>query len=441
MYNTGNRSILKTVPNKPHIYTEILSSNFTVPADFPGHHIGSYPMAYGSVGNPIYTVNLATPGSGIAQPPPVFGVGSMRSHDCAYGFWRNNNPSQGTYDWVYLDAAIAASKTLGASFWYTFFGTPTWAASTLNGMNTWSDIYNKVGGCAPPAQLSYVSDFITALITRYNTGANSGSNRGIKVLEIWNEPVFKQPTTSTAAKNMFYWGSVQDMLAMSNLIYNTAKALDPGIIISSPGFSGNTYAMQWLSNQETVTSKFGYQLCDVFSIHPYNCFPTPADCANNLLEANDGGFYNQYSSTSAWPCFNFLKTAAPTMPLFYSEFGLDSANPGIHAGVATGLAVSDFLARPVSQRRGRIIRTGLVTLMQGVSNIYFYSYGSLLCGALLDNVSDGADTPTRYPIDTNGVVSGMIYLRSLAGKTITSGGYWSDGTVVANFSDGTSIRI
>lgn len=430
---------------KAELYTQMAAyATIPVPADFPGHHLGNYPVGYGTVGNPVLTRNDAAPGSGIAAQPPSFGIGSIRSHDCAYGFWRRNNPTQGTYDWSYLDLAIDDAKAKGWSFWYTLFGTPSWAASTLNAMNTWVDVYGIAGGCAPPAQMSYVTDFITALVTRYNTGANAGANRKIQTLEVWNEPVFRAPTTAGAAKPYFYWGTMAQMLAMVKAVSDAAKAVDPGIKISSPGFAGSGYAMQFLSNIDAGSGLYGHELVDIISFHPYAVFPTPYESGLNMIEGQDDSFANGQSSTGYGSVIDYLTKVAPGKPIVYSENGFDPAPPGAHtsAGVTThGVHAEWFLAQNTQYRRARVIRTGLITLLQGVKNIYFYSYGSLLCGALLPNVSDGADTPTRYDADTDGAIAGMNYLRSIAGKTITSGGYWSDGSVSATFSDGTSIRI
>jgi hypothetical protein len=415
----------------------MMSTPMVIPSDFPGLHTGNYLFTYGGIGTPDTTTNPAAPSKSFAAVAPSFDFGSMRSHDCIFGFWRRNNPSQGVYDWVYLDAAVADAKANSRSMWYTLYGTPQWAASTVNGMNTWADAYSFLGGNAPAAQLSYVTDFISALVTRYNTGANAGANRGIKVIEAWNEPDFSNPTTYVpgTTNTLFWWGSLQQLLAINKAIYDTAKAIDPGIQISAPGFTSANRAAVYFLNAESGSGKFAYEFNDIFAFHPYKLYPTPHESMKNLIDST-GDISNSYGQNACGVVMDMLRAKAPNLSYVYSEYGFDDAQLTTNT-----LPSALFLAMSSEYRKARIIRTGLISLLQGVSNIYFYAYTNLMSGAMLNNVADSRTPVNRYPADTAGVIAGMQYLRSISGKTIVSGGYWSDGSVQANFSDGTSIRI
>src|SRR5207248_8542820 len=118
-----------------------------------------------------------------------------------------------TYKWALMDGYVNAALNHGVDIIQTFYGVPQWAAAAAAVCQTLS---NAVQCSGPPANPQDLSDFVTAMVTRY-VGR-------IKYYELWNEP-----------NNLKSWNSTPAaMVPQSQTLYNIIKSIDPNSIVLTP---------------------------------------------------------------------------------------------------------------------------------------------------------------------------------------------------------------
>ena len=157
------------------------------------------------------------------SPAPTYSYGTVRSHDYRIP-WHDVHTGPGTFNWASMDNWVQTHRGHGKTLIYTLYGTPRWAAA----MPATIDAFGKPGAGGPPQTLEYLAEFVTAVVQRYNTSRD----RGIHFFEIWNEPHFQRDNKG------FWWGGPDQLAAMGRVVYQSAKRVDPGITILSPGFDG-----------------------------------------------------------------------------------------------------------------------------------------------------------------------------------------------------------
>lgn len=340
----------------------VWTGSVAVPADFVGMHFSRWPR-----GAPL-------------SPAPTYGHGLVRSHD--YGpatdaeriTWWHCHPSNGVFTWDGLDHWVNTHYNAGRALWYCIFNTPTWAAQAAYAGT--ANVYGYLGGCSPPDNLSYLSAFVTALVTRYN----SGGVRKIKYLEAWNEPTFPN-----AAPAGFFWGSAAEMAAMCRTIKTAAKAVDSGITVVSPGFTGFGHAVQVLNASDGAAGS-GRDHFDVFAHHPYTIYGLTDPLRSASVEVQ--------AFTAAVRAEMVAGGLAANFPLHGSEVGYDS-NPA--AAAITGTAPAQFASW--------LKKAGVMMAAAGWKSVCWYSHDGELIGKPSVNVD---------------VARAVAWLHdAIAGKTIT----------------------
>ena len=119
--------------------------------------------------------------------------------------WKDVNPAPGFFDFKNLDLQIAAAEAAGFKPMLVLGLTPTWAAKDPNaGDPRWG-----LGTASAPAQMSYWTDYITAVVQRY--GAR------IAAYEVWNE----------ANLQTFWAGTPQEMAQLTKSANTIIKAANP----------------------------------------------------------------------------------------------------------------------------------------------------------------------------------------------------------------------
>jgi hypothetical protein len=173
---------------------------------------------------------------GSSVPVPYQPWGLIRSWD-HWGTgditWAQLEPSQGTFTWTAMDAALnAITYSNTVAYLYCFGNGPSW-----------------VGGNAP-TNIAAWDTFITNFVTRYHTR--------IKYLETWNE---------AAAGEGFYTGTTAMLVQMEHDLYTITKSIDPTVTVLSPDATGG---------QSVVGSFFngffaaGGTNSDAIAFHGYN---------------------------------------------------------------------------------------------------------------------------------------------------------------------------
>lgn len=351
--------------------------DITIPADYVGISAARYPT------NPS---NPAAP-----DPAPAFGYGTFRVHDSAMGrfFWSRLNTANGVYDWTHADAYLPHYNALGKSIWFTLVSTPAWAAtSTAN-----TDPYGQPGGASPPASTTSVQTFLTALLTRYPY---------IKYVEIWNEPRY--------VVGSFWEGTAAQLVTHANAVYTTVKGINSSIKVLAPGLNHPTELDQFLSAQDPVSTKFGYECIDGLAFHPYEALGTVADALNYSLDP----------PRVERARLGMNKVGRPSMPLYVSEYGVSGS---VDATLAA------FLALPAADRKARIGRTLAIYAARGCQTFILYGYGWEYCGNL--------------QTDTTGVIAAVNEFHSACGKTFPAGSITvnrTTGAVTMTATDGISYR-
>jgi|HubBroStandDraft_6_1064221.scaffolds.fasta_scaffold00009_84 hypothetical protein len=285
-------------------------------------------------GNTSVAITFTAISGSTAIPPTFFALNDTNSGDnpgsdgMSYGAmshpvalaWNTIEQKQGSYDFSIFDgfAQIAPSYTASdgskvAILVLTLGLTPPWATS--NPASCWTPEGSDISGCTdPPASnnLSYWTDFITALVNHYN--GNTAPH--IRYYEIWNE----------ASSDVYFTGTPQQLATLATAAYPILKQ-DPNSLVITPSMVGNG------SSPTSSTSVFlaeflaaGGNQADIASFHGYlapmdtSPFPLPgegctgSECNGSIIALADGFrlTYNQNGMQGK--------------PLFDTEGGLAGVN-------------------------------------------------------------------------------------------------------------------
>lgn len=275
-------------------------------------------------------------------------ISTARAHDQAPQ-WKAMNPSNGVYTDAGMGAWLDAMKANGADTIVTIFGTPTWAsARPAEG----ADQYGTPGGKAEPSNMTYLSDYVTWLMTTY------GSK--IDYLEVWNEPKY-----SYSKPGSYFSGTPAKLAEMAKAINVAAKAVKPTVKIMGVGATGVTFTdglAAGTSNSGVDITKyfldasdgaggFGKNWIDIISVHTYDHSGT-----NNLanLDAVKG-------------LISTIKTSSGVagMPVWSSEFGYITPEFQYYVG-------------PSAARIAALVRYVLMHVVMGMDRCVLYAYGSTM---------------------------------------------------------------
>jgi hypothetical protein len=171
-------------------------------------------------------------------PPTFFAVSSVSANDfpkVSIGTlghpvfsWAAAETARGVYNFSGLDQNVNAAKQHGladatntVNMTLTLDGTPQWAAASASSCSSKS---GAAPTCtSPPANMQDWSDFITAVIKRYN----GVTQPHIRYYELWNE---------VTATN-FWTGTDADLLNMAKAAYPIVHT-DPYSMLLTPSVSG-----------------------------------------------------------------------------------------------------------------------------------------------------------------------------------------------------------
>ena len=188
---------------------------------------------------------------------PAFQVGAVRFWDSGTT-WTSIEPRRGEFEWATADRLVTAASTAKLPVLFTLGGTPPWAAPT--GVRS---VYEDGSRDSPPDRMADWAAFVGALASRYGDR--------IEAYEIW--------VLGNDAR--FYAGSVETLVEMTRIAYQTIKAAAPNARIACPGMG-----RLWTTEAQQFLRRFaklgGYQHCDVASIKLYQ--RTPTDPPEDMLQ-------------------------------------------------------------------------------------------------------------------------------------------------------------
>jgi len=401
-----------------------------VPSDFVGLCYRSWPIA-----NPLpwkQDINYPFPADGAAgatYPAPTnIKVGCVRLHDTPGGYplWYNIETTVGVYDWSKMDQIVTAHRALGQSVLFTLAGTPAFYAT---GATSTLDSYGIAGGlCYPgsasPNGLTGLSNFFTAMITRYNGAggawrlANPTLGKGIKFIEIWNEPFI------TAG---FYSGTLAQLVDIGWTINQAVKAVDATVTIIAPGDNQTGVLATWLATTGAInTTKTGANCCDAFGFHQYQD-PLPYTNVGPDWIANLLGIQQTTAQTGlnrsiyAFRAISGPQGTYPNVPFYITETSM-----GYDQTAGNGLSIA--LAQPPAWRYQYWARKLMISAAFGNKMHMLYTWDTVFS--------------TYAANDPTGIAQALTDIHNnVAGKTISSAFYNVGAEVTLNFSDGTSFTV
>lgn len=336
----------------------------SVPADFVGIHTHRWPVVAGQ------------PDSGA----PGFRFGCLRTHDSAFGRWSTIHTGPDQFDWSRPDAFMAGTS---APVVLTLFGTPAWAASAADRLHTGP--YGGAGECGMPVDVAHAVTYVLAVLARYPGR--------ICVVELWNEPAFKQDYTG------FWWNSAAQLVELGTGV--SAAVRKAGVPVASPGFAGR---IDLGSNAHTWMAAGGAALCDEFAYHPYQ-----TRLSADGLDIVTSPLYGRPALDPMLASVGFTGARSIT------EHGVDAA--------PSGALLQAFLVLPAPERFNYIAATLMAAAGMGLRRFCVYSYNSGLSGDLVG--------------DTAGAIAAIdMVATKIAGQTISEARRMKDGSIVCMMSSG-----
>lgn len=349
----------------------------------------------------------------------------------SYGLWRSPNqtlswasvqPTKGFYtgtgsdqanmvlSWTNFDARINEAKAAGIQICLMPWLMPSWASiagDQVDGINTTVGPWGGVGESCVPSNFQYVKDITAALLSRA-----IGLGWPIKYLEQLNEPEFynsAEITAYIAASGRPFWkGTATQAVTFGEAVRSAAKAVDSTLQVLGPAEYDQGRLSLFLNALDPVSGKKGHQTFDIGNIHPYTVAP------NKALNGVD--LYYAGGSRIGVAAYALLLAAAggAARKVAVTEWGINSG---------TGADVTAFNSQTPNQKKLYIQRLIAMAALDGLEFFAIFSF-STLAG--------------DYDTDTTGVISAVTDVHTkLAGKTIISGGWYPDGSVLAKLSDGT----
>jgi hypothetical protein len=383
-----------------------------VPANFVGLHFRAWPAF-----NAAHWANASQPYPSAPSPAPTIAFKGYRSHDSGFLWWNQIETSAGVYDWTYADQIISTHKAAGREIVWCGMGTPDFYLSAGNPYKGTTQAPTAYPDGTSPNGMTGWANFITALITRYNTAgggwasqANGGGTnwsaygKGVDVLEIWNEPGF--------FGSGFFADSATKLVDMAYVMKTNARAVDASIPILSPGFSASNLMQVFFQASGTIyPAQTGLTVSDKLAYHFYNLAP-------------NGLKFGRYTRTLEEEV-QIMRTVAANagaggLEVWITETGIDDT--------ANTDEVTKIGAMPAAYRYAYWCRM----MMMGAA----YGFKRWMCYAW--------DTPYLcYPdYDPNGTAKAINDVcLTVSGKTITDAWYMPGGAVTLKFSDGSSWSV
>lgn len=351
--------------------------------------------------------------------------------------WAAIETSAGVYDsaaLAALDSIITLDREQGATVIMGAYRTPRFYADNTTPRPNYTDYVTKgpwghYGECAHPTNLTALANFTAMLIQRYNLpggawydahGATLG--KGIQYWETWNEPGLQATaangniTGDGGSGSGFYWGNQNQLVDLQATQYNAVKALDPSVVVLSPGWTGGS-KVAWLDMAGGVyTAITGADVCDAWCYHGYNLVPPfnqYGTWQNNMLRHNSDTVPEIRAGLDAAGYSN--------MHIYATECGLDAGS--LEATMRAWYNESDDF------RYNWIMRWFLTYAANGVKQVHPWHWESDCCSA-------------DWREDVNGAQKAYNDFAALVvGKTIQRVQYHTDGHVAVQFSTGDWLTV
>ncbi len=269
--------------------------------------------------------------------------------------WASLEPDKGNWKFDALDELVRIAISNNKKLILTLGQTPAWAAKYPKRKS----VYGGVHTTSSPRDLNDWENYIRMVGTRYKGK--------IDFFEIWNEPDLY----------MFYTGTIDELVKMSEIAYNVLKEINPDCKILSPsitGWMGIPFGIAWL---DLYLMAGGVKYIDIIGIHLYN----------------DDYYKPEYNRGFISSVRSVLKKNKTGIPIWNTEGGY--YNP----------------TTAIENRPGIVARMIIINRLLGIDVFCWYAANNLRFGTLCNR-----ETNEKYS-------SGVSYdniLRWLSGGTVFS---------------------
>lgn len=285
-----------------------------------------------SAGPAAFTRNIeVAPEVGMTGPIGVQ-AGLERIWDLGVA-WKDVNPAAGVFNFTNLDTQINAAEAAGFKPMLVLGLTPTWAAKDLTaGDSRWG-----LGTASAPSQMSYWTDYVSAVTKRYGTR--------IAAYEVWNEANLKT----------FWGGTPGEMAQMTKSAHDIIKAANPQAIVLAASVTTrlHTAMKKFVTPYVQALAGLGSPF-DAYAIHTY-----PAGNKGPAQRVEDIKFWQATVAKAAKPTPGALRKLIYDTEVNYGVAG-PGATPGTKYTDAQGAAL--------------ITQTYLDSKALGIDGTFWYLY-------------------------------------------------------------------
>lgn len=355
----------------------------------------------------------APTGGGTGSSPPAFGFGTISTMDCNALHWRSLHTATNTINWTSLDTFVTQAKAAGATRGiYVLYGTPTFLAQASQAAQ--AGVYGGLGEGSYPTTLAQLTYFVTQFNTR-----NSGTYAGFfDTIQVWaNLDTDATMFSGVASASSYFWGSAPQFADVITTVKAALTAASSSIIVGTPSINRAESNLSWLTATGLTTGVVAATAVGAICANAYSLKYNEYKGIGRSTVASD-----RYVGVKA------LRKLATSVGLS-ENISIEMVSFGLSNNSSDG-ALTQYQTLTDAERITYIKRMYVAAVRAGVKSICPWSYGSVsyYVGSLV--------------ADTQGTIAGLTQVHNeLVGRTIISGGYYTDGQEYLELSDGTTYTV
>ena len=333
--------------------------------------------------------------------------------DCNALHWRSLHTASNTISWTSLDTFVTQAKAAGATRGiYVLYGTPTFLAQA--GQAAQAGVYGGLGEGSHPTTLAQLTYFITQLNSR-----NSGTYAGFfDTIQVWaNIDADTTMFSGVASAANYFWGSAQQFADIVTTVKAALTAASSTIVVGTPSINKAELNTGWLAATGLTTGVVASTAIGAICANAYSLMYNKYTTIGRATVQED-----RYVGVRALRQLAVSSGLSENLPIHMVSLGLANNN--------SDGALAEYQALSTANRINYVKRMYVSLLRAGVSSVCPWSYGSVsyYIGSLV--------------ADTLGTVAALTQIHNeLVGRTIVSGGFYSDGREYLDLSDGTTYIV
>jgi hypothetical protein len=308
-------------------------------------HAGSAPAQVQGSGAPVFLGQHVLYNRTFASLP-AHAFDGLRIWGAEGSTWAELEPRAGEFDFVRLDAHVAAAAARGMELMYTLGQTPRWASARPDEKGA-----KGMGAAAEPARMDIWARYVRTVAERYKGR--------IAAYEIMNEP--RVPEAVRPWSPGFFSGSAAILAQMTRIAAAEVRKADPAAKLVCPSMDGGADGLKRL-DYFLGTGAGG--ACDVIGFHYY----LPHHSIDELRELVEGTLRIK------------ARHGLARLPLWDTETGLliADAGDGLAPRAAKGPLSRMFGGAEAARLAAKLV---VVSHQLGVERTYWFAYDSSWMGS------------------------------------------------------------